>query len=190
MRRFIILSCAPLLFFLFSNAFAHKDHAVVEDSKEVQSAVSDQPIVYPEVVKLHPPAVHFAIALPLFALLLGGFYSIKRREPDDIEFLAIFLSSTAVIGASITGYIAHESMENLPITKSALDLLHTHENLGIALASLFALILLLRFIYMFKRLYIIHHLYMLLLLGGVIAVFIQGNLGGKLVYDFGLGVSR
>ncbi len=183
MRRFIIISCAPLLFSLFS--FSHERSAVVEEDKTPQKE-----IVYPSVVKLHPPAVHFAVALPIFALLLGGFYHLKGKEADEVEFLSILLSSGAVIGAAITGYVAHESMEDLPIKAEALELLHTHETLGISLAALFSAILLLRVIYVFKRSPVLHHLYMLLLLVGVAALLYQGNLGGKLVYDFGLGVSR
>ncbi len=181
MMRFIIIFCAPLLFFLFSHA--HQEQvAVPETSKEG--------ITYPSVVKLHPPAVHFAVALPLFTLILIGLYHLKGRKPDEVEFLSIILSSGGVIASAITGYVAHESMENLPIEKEALDLLHTHETLGIALAGLFSLITVLRFTYALRKTSFLHHLYVFLLLVGVALILYQGNLGGKLVYDFGLGVSR
>ena len=185
MKRFIIISCAPLLFFLFSHA--HKEHAVQE---EVNLPSAQTKVDYPEIVKLHPPAVHFAIALPLFALLLEGLYHIKGRKPDEVEFFTLLLASGAVITASTTGYIAHESMEDLPISQQALELLHTHETIGLILAGVFALMFLLRFIYAFKPVPMIHHLYVLLLLTGVAGLLYQGNLGGKLVYDFGLGVSK
>ncbi len=181
MRMLIIISCAPLLFFLFS--FSHEREAV----KEVPPA---ERVVYPRVVKLHPPAVHFAIALPLFALLLEGLYHIQRRRPDEVEFFTLLLSAGAVVGAAITGYVAHESMENLPISQQALEVLHTHETLGIVLALLFTGILFLRLMYAFKPVQVVHHLYLLLLLVGVAGLLYQGSLGGKLVYDFGLGVSR
>ncbi len=184
MKRFIIISCAPLLFFLFS--YSHERSAVQQ--REDLTAPTEK-VVYPEVVKVHPPVVHFAIALPIFALLLEGFYHLKRRRADEIEFLTLILSSGAVIGASVTGYIAHESMENLPITEQALEILHTHETLGIILAGIFAGVVLLRFLYAIKPVPAVHHLYILLLLIGVVGLLYQGNLGGMLVYDFGLGVS-
>jgi hypothetical protein len=109
MRRFIIISCAPLLFFLFSTA--HEKSAVVEPDARSE----EREVVYPDVVKLHPPTVHFAIALPLFTLLLEGLYHLRKRKPDEVEFFAVAVSSGAVVLAAITGYIAHESMENLPI---------------------------------------------------------------------------
>ncbi len=188
MARFIIVLCAPLLFSLFSTSFAHKEEAVVEEPRQEQ--VTPPRITYPPEVKIHPPAVHFGIAFPVFALVLVVFYYLKGRNPDETEFLAILLASGSVLASSVTGYIAHESMEELPISKQALELLHTHETIGIALAVLFLLILLLRVSFFFKPRPFIHHLYALLLLAGVIALFFQGNLGGKLVYDFGLGVSR
>ncbi len=187
MSRIIIILCAPLLFFLFSVSFAHREEAVVEEQEQTQAS---QSITYPTVVKFHPPAVHFAIALPFVSLLVGALYSVRGKEPDEVEFLLLLLSSGAVIGASVTGYIAHESMEDLPIGKQALELLHTHETIGISLAFLFSLILGLRLIYAFRRAKVIHHIYMFLLLVGVLVLFFQGSLGGKLVYDFGLGVSR
>ncbi len=181
MGRIIIVLCAPLLFFLPS--FSHEREAVKETAPV-------EKVVYPEVVKLHPPAVHFAVALPLFALLLEGLYHIRKRRPDEVELFSLLLSSGAVVVAAVTGYLAHESMEDLPITPQALDLLHTHETLGIILALLFSGILLLRLVYTFKPVSLLHHLYVLLLLLGVVALLYQGNIGGKLVYDFGLGVSR
>jgi len=181
MRRFIIVLCAPLLFFFLS--FAHERDAVRQD-------VRTESVVYPEVVKLHPPAVHFAVALPFLALLLEGLYHLKRRRPDEVEFFVLLASSGAVVAAAVTGYVAHESMENLPISQEALEFLHTHETLGLILAGLFLLVLLLRLVYLFKPLPFVHHLYVLLLLVGVLGLFYQGSLGGKLVYDFGLGVSR
>lgn len=180
MRPFIIILCAPLLFFLLS--FSHEREALKETPPER--------ITYPGIVKIHPPVVHFAIALPVFALLLEGFYQLKGRRPDELEFLTLLLSSGAVLGAAVTGYIAHESMENLPITEQALETLHTHETLGLSLAALFVAITILRVFYTFKPISMLHHIYILLLIIGVGAILFQGNLGGKLVYDFGLGVSR
>ncbi|MDQ7081960.1 MAG: hypothetical protein Q9N34_02420 [Aquificota bacterium] len=56
--------------------------------------------------------------------------------------------------------------------------------------SSFSLLILLRALYSLKGSNVLHHLYMLLLFIGVLLLLYQGNLGGKLVYDFGLGVSR
>ncbi len=170
MKRFIIIICAPLLFSLFS--FSHER------------------ISYPSVMKIHPPTVHFAIALPLFALLLEGYYLLRRRNPDDIEFFTLFLSTGGVVLASTTGYIAHESVEELLVESEILDLLHTHETIGLSLAVLLSLTFLLRVLYRFRPSKTLRFAYLILLLIGVITILIQGNIGGRLVYDLGLGVSK
>ncbi|MDQ7039265.1 MAG: DUF2231 domain-containing protein [Aquificota bacterium] len=185
MKRFIIILCAPLLFSLFS--FAHREEAVIKQTQEQPQKV--EKIVYPPVVKYHPPAVHFAVALPAVTLILQAFYILRNRKPDGLEFLFILMTSGAVAGAAVTGYVAHESIEDIPIRSDALNLLHTHETLGIYLALFFGLIFILRLLYWFKPSGTLRFLYVLLLLLGSAVVLFQGNLGGKLVYDFGLGVS-
>ena len=183
MRGLIIILCAPLLFFLFSNA--HQQHAVKKEDKEIPAN-----IVYPEVVKIHPPAIHFGVSLPVIAVLFEAYYLLRRRKPDAGELAIIILASGAVIASAVTGLIAHNSIEDLPIKEKALEILHTHESLGLYLAGLFALIALLRFIYIFKSSGILRALYLLLLVAGTVGILIQGNLGGQLVYDFGIGTNR
>ena len=180
-----MILCALLLFSLLS--FAHKEEAVIERPQEQIQKV--EKVVYPPVVKYHPPAVHFAVALPVVTLVLQAFYLFRNRKPDSLEFLFVLMTSGAVALGAVTGYIAHESMEDLPIRREALELLHTHETIGIYLAWFFGLILLLRVLYVLKPSGFLRFLYLLLLVLGTGAVLFQGNLGGKLVYDFGLGVS-
>ncbi len=178
--KYIIILCAPLLFSLPS--LAHKEEAVV---KEVQR----EKILYPPEVRYHPPAVHFAVSLPIILLVLEAFYILRGKRPDSLEFLFVFLTSSAVTGGALTGYVAHESMEDIPIQAKALELLHTHETLGIYLAVLFWLVFALRLLYTFKPSLILRLFYLILMLAGAGGVLFQGSLGGKLVYDFGLGVS-
>jgi uncharacterized membrane protein len=179
--RYIIILCAPLLFSLSS--FAHKEEALKETTPKVER------VTYPPAVKYHPPAVHFAIALPAVTLVLQAFYLLRNRKPDGLELLFILMASGAVLAGAVTGYVAHESMEDLPIRREALNLLHTHETVGIYLAVLFGGILGLRLLYWVRPSGILRFLYTVLLLIGTAVILFQGNLGGKLVYDFGLGVS-
>ncbi len=176
----IIVLCAPLLFSPF--LLAH-------ERPSQRSAVQHEKVTYPSIVKIHPPAVHFGIAIPVATLVLHAFYHLRRREPDGVEFLMVFLSALSTAGAALSGYIAHESIEDLPISAEALELLHTHETLGIAVALLFGVVLGLRVLYHFKRISVLHHLYAFLLLVGIFLIFYQGNLGGRLVYDHGIGIN-
>ena len=176
MMRFIF---AIILGGLLTLSFSHEEKIVKEELKKE--------ISYPKVVKIHPPIVHFAIALPVFTVILQGLYSVRNKNPDEIEFLATTLSSLSVIGASITGYIAHESIEEIPISREAIEVLHTHETIGIVLGILFAVILLLRLAYAIKPIRFLRILYIILIVVGTSLILYQGFLGGKLVYDFGIG---
>ncbi len=123
-------------------------------------------------------------------MLFEAYYLLRRKKPDSGELALIILTSGAVIVSAVTGLIAHNSIEDLPIKEKALEVLHTHESLGLYLAGLFALITLLRIAYIFKSSGVLRALYILLLLVGAVGVLIQGNLGGQLVYDFGIGANR
>ncbi len=177
MKRFLIV-----LLLMAGFPFAHKEEVIIK-REEVQK------ISYPSIVKIHPPVVHFGIALPVFTVILQIFYVLKRRELDSAEFLASSLSSVSVAGSAITGYIVHESIEELPITEEALEVLHTHETLGIVLGIVFLIILLFRIFLHFRKTRILEYLYILAFVVSTLLILIQGNFGGKLVYDFGVGVS-
>ena len=66
-----------------------------------------------ELIKLHPPVVHFAIAFPAFLLVVDMYYRITKRELDGLHALLTYLSVLAVVGGSISGIIAHEPVEKL-----------------------------------------------------------------------------
>ncbi len=198
MIGFLLVLSTSLLFFSgisFSHrGEVHEDNAnhnggVVIEERDSSSVSKVDKITYPPEVKLHPPVVHFAIASPLIALLVSALYLLRKREPDLVEFLPILIASSSVVIAAVTGYVAHESMEELPIGKTALELLHTHEEVGIYLAVLFAVILGVRLIYFVKPARAVQVVYITLLLLGVLGIFYQGNMGGTLVYDFGIGTN-
>ena len=178
-----------------STILAHKNvkpdtietHVSTQPTPEVErSAVrEDTP---PPIVKLHPPAVHFAVALPILLLLLEIGYLLYRRPPDGLEMGAVLLSFLSVLTAYATGYVAHESMEDMPIGEKAASLLHTHERVGLTILLLLLAVLLLRVIYRYLRINILRYLYVLLAALAAALVLYQGSLGGALVYDFGVGV--
>ncbi len=147
-------------------------------------------VVYPSIVKIHPPAVHFAVSLPFLLFLLDLFYTLKRRSLDSLHFLATLLTTTAVAGAYVTGFIVHESIENLPIRSSAFEVLHTHETVGLIALIYFLGLFLLRVLLQFKESTFLRVLFSVGCFVGSLLIFFQGSLGGKLVYDFGVGVSK
>ncbi|MEZ0360556.1 MAG: DUF2231 domain-containing protein [Hydrogenobacter sp.] len=134
-----------------------------------------------EIVKLHPPVVHFAIAFPVFLLLTDIYYRIRKKTPDGLHGMLTYVSVFAVLGATISGIIAHEPIEErlhkIPVFES-------HELLGFFLSFFFLLIGVLRFLQGRTQSEKIRDIYSILLFIGVLLLFLQGRWGGSIVYDY------
>ncbi len=160
--------------------------AEVQTEKSSSDQTKDR--TYPEGVKLHPALAHFAMAFPFFLALLEVMCLLKGRPPDLIEGISVFITSAAVVSATLSGTYAHNLMYDLPISAEAESLLHTHENFGLLLAGVFGLLLLLRLVYVFLPNRTLRYVFLILLLVSLPLVLYQGFMGGRLVYDFGVGV--
>ncbi len=64
-----------------------------------------------ELIKLHPPVVHFAIAFPVFLLLVDIYYIWKKKSPDGLHALLTYLSTLAVLAGVVSGILAYEPIE-------------------------------------------------------------------------------
>ena len=136
---------------------------------------------------LHPRAVHFPIALALVGALFAAL-GLLRRRPQWIAYgqMSLLLGWLGVMAAIVTGLFDQSAA---PQTPAVLALINLHITAGIALfiASGLALYWPLRN----KRLWDAGKArwgYLALLLLIVALVLIEGWLGGKLVYDLGVGV--
>ncbi|ADC90186.1 conserved hypothetical protein [Thermocrinis albus DSM 14484] len=162
-------------------ALAHEAHAVVQSPPMLQ-------VTYPQVVKIHPPVVHFAIVLPILLFLIEVYKLLRGEEKGGVSLLVSLLMVISVASAALTGWVVHERIESLPITAEAEAVLHLHERLGITLFVFSLLVLTLKVMSLkisrrfFSLLYILG---LLLLSGGVLY---QGYLGGRLVYQYSVGV--
>ena len=137
-----------------------------------------------ELVKIHPPFVHFGIAFPVLLLIVELYYRMNKKPIDGLHALLTYLSVVAVILSTITGIIAHEPIEDKLHT---IPVFETHEVLGLILAILFLGIGVLRFLLPKKE--GLRNLFTLLLVVGVLLLFLQGMLGGKIVYNYLLKLS-
>lgn len=126
-----------------------------------------------EVIKLHPATVHFAIAFPVLLLLIDVYYRITKREPDRMHALLTYLTVLSVALGTLSGIIAHEPIEEL---LEEIPIFETHEKLGLFLAVFFLLLGAVRF-------FRLRNIFTLMLIVGVLLLFLQGNLGGSIVYD-------
>jgi len=139
--------------------------------------------------ELHPPVVHFAIALILIGVLfdITGFI-FNRESLKNAGFWTIVFGALAVWGAMFTGHYAEELVEEAIKGTEAYDLLEEHEEIGEILPWIVSILAGFRVFLNFrpnKKLFILY-----MAAGIVVAgmVGFQGRLGGKMVYEHGVGV--
>ena len=138
---------------------------------------------------LHPPIVHFAIALVITSVIFDLFGSILKKESlKNAGFWTLIVGAIAVVGAFLTGHGAEEIVENAIKGTEAYKRLEIHETVGTVV--LVAVLILTAFrIFLTKKSDI--RLMGIYLLAGFIVLAIvglQGRIGGILVYQFGVGV--
>jgi uncharacterized membrane protein len=125
-----------------------------------------------DLIKVHPPVVHFAIALPVALLVIDLYYRSKKIQPDGLHALITYLSVLAVVGGTISGII--DVLHNIPAFE-------IHEYLGLSLSPLFLALGVVRFLMDKKT--VLRNVFTVLLVLLVILLFYQGSLGGKIVYE-------
>jgi len=139
---------------------------------------------------LHPPLVHFAIALTITGTIFEvlGFV-LKKESLKHAGFWSFIVGVIFVWGAMLSGHEAGESVENfLPI--NAKEILEVHEELGEILPYIFTILGGLRIYLWFKE---NKKLYYLFLIGAFIStIFVgyQGKLGGNIVYDYLVKINK
>ncbi len=137
---------------------------------------------------LHGPVVHFAIAIPVIALLLEiSNLVIKRRCVGVISGLLITLAGIVYLAAFFTGKTDGSEAYSL-LSNEGKEELKEHKLLGIYLVYGIWAILVLKFIFMAIQKFWAKALFTLILAGFVATSFVQGKHGGELVYKYGANV--
>jgi uncharacterized membrane protein len=132
-------------------------------------------------VKIHPPLVHFAIAFPVFMLIVDLYYRLSKKSLDSMHALLTYFSMLAVFLGTISGIIAHEPIEEKLLQ---IPIFSFHQFLGLFLSVLFLLVGLVRYFLARKETRLLRDLYTALLTIGVLLLFLQGRWGGSIVYDY------
>ncbi len=138
--------------------------------------------------ELHPPVVHFAVALTISGVIFELLYFIFRlKSLKHAGFWTFMFGVVAVWGAMFTGDQAAEIVEETVYGK-AKELLETHEELGEILPWVFTVLGGIRLVLFFREIKPLRILFLILGLLSIGFIGYQGNLGGKMVYDYGVGV--
>jgi len=138
---------------------------------------------------IHPLFIHFPIALLSVSLLFEVVGTIRKNQAlQNAGWWTFVVGVVALAAAITTGLIAESTVAH---TDEAHDLILQHRNLGIASGIFFVVLLIWRVAQkgelpvsvVFRSIYpVIFVLAVALLLTGA-------HLGGKLVYEFGVGTS-
>lgn len=141
-------------------------------------------------VLLHPPVVHFMIALPVVILLLELINLImKKKAIGGVSFFLIFLTMFIAAGAYLTGLV--DGKEAYPaLGEAAKTALSEHKLLGTYLLIASAVVFVFKFLSAVTGNGIMKSLYLLVLIIFVAGIFKQGQEGGELVYTHGMNVEQ
>jgi uncharacterized membrane protein len=141
--------------------------------------------------QLHPVVDHFTVALIIVGILVDLFASLipSRTWPRTMALTLIILGTAAAWGSKLTGgWEAGRVWDD--VNGPALEVLKRHAQLGDYLPWVFLALALWRigiqfvgFIARSRPIYL-----MIAVIAGAVILY-QGHLGGKLVYDYGVGTA-
>ena len=139
--------------------------------------------------ELHPPIVHFAIALTIIGIIFDilGF-ALKKESLKYAGFWVFIIGIVAVWGAMLSGEAAEELVEKFVENTKVEEIFETHEELGKILPWIFTGLGLFRVYLYIKENSKLMIIYLILAFIGIGLIGYQGKLGGKMVYEHGVGV--
>ena len=139
---------------------------------------------------LHPAAAHFAIVLPIIALVLGMAYLIRPSElMSKISTRFMVFATVFLAIAFFTGKNDGSEAYSL-ISSEGRALLLQHKDFGLYLLIAMGIATIAKFIGCFKKIIKVEIFAVLLtaiLAGGVLY---QGKMGGELTYTYGANVAQ
>ena len=135
---------------------------------------------------LHPATVHFAIVLPVVASVFGIIYLITKSESmSKISTRTTVIAALAMIGVWYTGSQAGPQIYDFLSTQGKHELIE-HKELGMYLAIAMGIIALIQFFGCQTKKFKFQALAIILLLVATATTFLQGKMGGELVYNYGM----
>ena len=136
---------------------------------------------------IHPLVIHFPIVLLLVAVffefvghIFGNDYAKKTAK------VALLFGTLSLAVAVLTGWLAHQTV---PHSELSYPVIETHQLLGFLALGGFSGAALFKFILIpkYKSCWI-YRIYLLLSLASIGALILGAYYGGKLVYEYGVGV--
>jgi len=135
---------------------------------------------------IHPLMVHFPIALLSMFFLLDFSASILQK-PDWRKVAAWFLYLGAVF-AGLTMLAGFQAADTVPHGEDVHEIMETHEHLGVAIFSLASLLSVWRLLGKALLSGLYNVVYLLLAAGLCLLLVFAADLGGLMVYHYGVAV--
>ena len=138
----------------------------------------------------HPITVHFPIAFLAVYIVSEIIYTFYNK--DFVNYLSFILLVTGVIGgiaSVITGNIEYQILQSNPaITQSHFDIIDRHSDFATYTMWYFMGILIFRvFLLRIKNKSRIQYIFIIFVIIGGCLLYETAEIGGKLVYDYGIG---
>ena len=139
---------------------------------------------------LHPPVVHFVIAIPILVLIVEIINLIaKKRAIGVITFFVLILGMIATVAAYLTGTVdGKEAFDAL--SQAGQAELKEHKLLGTYLVLGSAVVVVFKMISAILQKGLAKAMYLLVLIVFTLGILKQGKDGGELVYVYGAYVER
>lgn len=134
----------------------------------------------------HPLAVHFPIALLASAVLFELVYLVSGKEVfSKVSFWVLLLGALGAGVAVITGEMAEKTIAH---NEDIHEMMKLHEKFGIAVLSIFGILLLWKIFRMKKMKKGENWIFFLVMLAGIYCMVQGGDLGHGMVFREGAGV--
>jgi len=148
------------------------------------------PLPFDIPVLLHPPVVHFVVAIPILVLIVEIINLIaKKRAIGVMTFFVLTLGMVATAAAYLTGTVdGKEAFDAL--SQAGQAELKAHKLLGTYLVIASAVLVVFKMLSALIRTGLLKAMYLLVLIVFTIGVIKQGKDGGELVYEYGANVER
>ena len=139
---------------------------------------------------LHPPFVHFVIALPLTALFAQITFLVTKDETYAKTTTRILAFSMLVsLFALYGGFIDSEKIiKNGYILENGMRVLEAHKTFGLIVVATLAVTTLIKWIATAKNSINLEKLSVVLIVITIMASVYQGNKGGSIVYKYSGGI--
>ncbi|MDD3775873.1 MAG: hypothetical protein PHV08_07965 [Sulfurovaceae bacterium] len=156
---------------------------------EINISFLDELVSLP--VHMHPPIIHFVVALPVIILLIELFNLVFRRKILDVlNFGLLALLLIFMIGAYISGVTDGKEAWDL-LDENGQEALKAHKTFGIYIILFgFVAVAIFKVVSLLSRSMIFNVLYMLILALFVVLILKQAKDGGELVIVHGANIQK